>query len=202
MNLKSIIQSARSQTQRLHTVWFIYDIPEKAKLQRQKSDQQMPTVRGRRMGLITKGHQGIWVVMEIFYILIVVVITNCLYLSKLRPVHLKRFIFLYVNYTSLNPQKRRQIFHFLNIIYRASLVAQWLRICLPMQGTRVRALYLEDPTCRGATRPVRHNYWACALEPASHNYWARVLQLLKPKYLEPVLRNKRSHRNEQPAHHN
>ena len=21
---------------------------------------------------------------------------------------------------------------------------------------------LEDPTCRGATRPVSHNYWACA----------------------------------------
>ena len=41
---------------------------------------------------------------------------------------------------------------------RASLVAQWLRICLPMQGTRVRALVREDPTCRGATKPVRHNY--------------------------------------------
>ena len=40
----------------------------------------------------------------------------------------------------------------------ASLVAQWLRICLPMQGTRVRALVREDPTCRGATKPVRHNY--------------------------------------------
>ena len=40
----------------------------------------------------------------------------------------------------------------------ASLVAQWLRICLPMQGTRVRALVCEDPTCRGATRPVSHNY--------------------------------------------
>ena len=39
-----------------------------------------------------------------------------------------------------------------------SLVAQWLRICLPMQGTRVRALVWEDPTCRGATRPVSHNY--------------------------------------------
>ncbi|KAJ8789989.1 hypothetical protein J1605_004741 [Eschrichtius robustus] len=38
-----------------------------------------------------------------------------------------------------------------------SLVAQWLRICLPMQGTRVRALVWEDPTCRGATRPVSHN---------------------------------------------
>ena len=41
---------------------------------------------------------------------------------------------------------------------RASLVAQWLRICLPMQGTRVRALVREDPTCCRATRPVRHNY--------------------------------------------
>ena len=41
-------------------------------------------------------------------------------------------------------------------------MAQWLRICLPMQGTRVRALVWEDPTCRGATRPVSHNYWACA----------------------------------------
>ena len=45
---------------------------------------------------------------------------------------------------------------------RASLVAQWLRICLPNQGTRVRALVWEDPTCRGATRPMSHNYWACA----------------------------------------
>ena len=54
---------------------------------------------------------------------------------------------------------------------RASLVAQWLRICLPTQGTRVRSLVWEAPTCRRATKPVRHNYWACALEPASHNYW-------------------------------
>ena len=40
----------------------------------------------------------------------------------------------------------------------ASLVAQWLRICLPMQGTQVRALVWEDTTCRGATKPVSHNY--------------------------------------------
>ena len=39
-----------------------------------------------------------------------------------------------------------------------SLVAQWLRIRLPMQGTRVRSLVWEDPTCRGATKPMRHNY--------------------------------------------
>ena len=40
----------------------------------------------------------------------------------------------------------------------ASLVAQGLRICLPMQGTRVRSLVWEDPTCHGATKPVGHNY--------------------------------------------
>ena len=34
--------------------------------------------------------------------------------------------------------------------------------CLPMQGTRVWALVWEDPTCRGAAKPVSHNYWACA----------------------------------------
>ena len=39
----------------------------------------------------------------------------------------------------------------------ASLVAQWLRICLLMQGTRVRALVWEDPTCHGAAGPVSHN---------------------------------------------
>ena len=41
---------------------------------------------------------------------------------------------------------------------RTSLVAQWLRVRLPMQGTRVRALVQEDPTCHRATKPVHHNY--------------------------------------------
>ena len=59
-----------------------------------------------------------------------------------------------------------------------SLVAQWLRIRLPMQGTQVRALVQDDPTCHGATKPMRHNYWACTLEPVSHNYWAHKPQLL------------------------
>ena len=57
----------------------------------------------------------------------------------------------------------RQIFSWvIKQMARASLVAQWLRICLPMQGTWVRALVWEDPTCHGATGPVSHNYWACA----------------------------------------
>ena len=46
----------------------------------------------------------------------------------------------------------------LKVYHGASLVAQSLRVCLLMQGTRVRALVWEDPTCRGATGPVSHNY--------------------------------------------
>ena len=51
-------------------------------------------------------------------------------------------------------------------------------------GTQVQALVWEDPTCHRATKPV------------CHNYWAHVPQLLKPMCLEPMLCNKRSHRNE------
>ena len=69
-------------------------------------------------------------------------------------------------------------------------MAQWLRICLPVHGTWVRALVQEDSTCRGVTKPV------------SHNYWARVPQLLKPVRLKPVLHNKRSHCSEKPVHLN
>ena len=58
-------------------------------------------------------------------------------------------------------------FYYLKVVSWASLVVQWLRICLPMQGTRVRALVQEDPTCRVASKPVGYNR-ACALEPAGH----------------------------------
>ena len=51
-----------------------------------------------------------------------------------------------------------RLMHPQEIKQKASLVAQWLRVCLPMQGTRVQALVWEDPTCHGATGPVSHNY--------------------------------------------
>ena len=69
----------------------------------------------------------------------------------------------------------------------ASLVDQWLRIQVPMQGTQVRPLVWEDPTCWGATKPLPHNYWACALE------WELLLR-------KPMLCGKRSHSNEKPMH--
>ena len=76
---------------------------------------------------------------------------------------------------------------------RSSLVTQSWRICLPMQETQVWPLIWEDPTCLGATKPVRHNYWACALEPRSHSYRSR-------NTLEPVLHDKRNHCNKKPTH--
>ena len=51
--------------------------------------------------------------------------------------------------------------------YGTSLLAQWLRIHLPMQGTQVQYLVREDPTRCGATKPMHHNYWACALKQGS-----------------------------------
>ena len=39
-------------------------------------------------------------------------------------------------------------------IKTASLVVQWLRICLPIQGTQVRSLVQEDSTCCKATKHV------------------------------------------------
>ena len=63
-----------------------------------------------------------------------------------------------MNPASINTSRYFVIFLTFKMHQRASLVAQWLGICLPMQGTRVRALVWEDPTCHGATGPMSHNY--------------------------------------------
>ena len=63
-----------------------------------------------------------------------------------------------------------------------SLVAQWIRIHLPMQGTRVWSLV------RGKSHMLRSD-------------WARMPQLQKPARLEPMLCNKRSYRHK-PTHCN
>ena len=85
---------------------------------------------------------------------------------------------------------------FKTIVLGTSLVAQWLRICLPMQGTRVQALVQEDPTCSGAVKPVHHNYWACALEPQLLSLRAITTEARAPRARAP---QQGSHRNEKPA---
>ena len=70
-------------------------------------------------------------------------------------------------------------------------------------GTRVRALAREDPTCRGATKPMHHNYWACALEPVSHNYWACAPRAHAPQQEKPLQWEARTpQRRVAPAHRN
>ena len=97
----------------------------------------------------------------------------------------------------LNSTFKRNVWLIENIQFKnnlkycwTSLVGQWIRIRLPRQGKQVRALVWEDFTCHRAAGPLRHNYWAHALEPSNHNFWAHVLQLPKPVCLEPVLCNK------------
>ena len=79
----------------------------------------------------------------------------------------------------------KDVEHYKNLIKKTivgtSLVVQWLRIHLPMQGTRVRALVWEDPTCRGATKPGRHKYWACALKSP----WATTTEARAPRACAP-----------------
>ena len=65
---------------------------------------------------------------------------------------------------------------------RTTMVAQWLRNLLPMEGTQVRSYMWEDPTWGGAAKPLHHNFWS-------------------PCALEPVLHKKRSHHNEKLTPH-
>ena len=75
-----------------------------------------------------------------------------------------------------------------------------------MQGTQIRALVREDPTCRGATKPVHHNYWArappllslCATTAEVHVPRARAPQQEKPPQWEARTLQQRA----APAHHN
>ena len=54
---------------------------------------------------------------------------------------------------------------------------------------------------RGRSQMPQSN-WARVQQLPSLRSGAHVAQLLKPARLEPVLRNKGSHLNEKPAHHN
>ena len=141
----------------VHTVWFhLY----KGRL--------IYVVRSQNIiyfweGSDRKGYEGDSGVLITFYFLIFVLVTywSIIYFLKIHWSVILCALFGMMLYFKVYKKKSYD---------RASLVVQWLRICLPMQGTWVQALVREDPACRGTTKPVRHNYWACALEPASHNY--------------------------------
>ena len=91
--------------------------------------------------------------------------------------------------STVSPEKSLNL-TFKEATCRTSLVVQWLRIRLPMQGTRVQSLVQEDSTCCQATKP-----------PLSCD-----LQLLSPlaatEALEPMLHSKRSYHSEKLLHRN
>ena len=76
-------------------------------------------------------------------------------------------------------------------VWGGFLMAQWLRIHLPMQETQVQSLIWEEPPCCGATESMHHNYQACALELGICSYCSLLT-------LEPMLHNKRSYLSENP----
>ena len=82
------------------------------------------------------------------------------------------FVFLQI------PQEIRKRREFL---WRTSLMVQWLRIHLLMQGTWVQSLVQEDSICQRAIKPMYH-YWAPVLKPTSHGGMprARAPQQEKP----------------------
>ena len=78
----------------------------------------------------------------------------------------------------------------------ASLVVQWLRICLPVQHMRVQSLLREDPTCCKATMTMCQSaLWsqkAATTEPKGHNYRSPWLRACAPQ--------QGGHHSEKPEH--
>ena len=84
---------------------------------------------------------------------------------------------------------------------RTSLVVQWMRIHLPMQGTWVQSLVQKIPHAAEqlslsttTTEPSLWGPWATTTELLCGNYWNLCT-------LGPVL-HKRSHHSEKPVHRN
>ena len=78
-------------------------------------------------------------------------------------------------------------------VLRASLVAQWLRIWLAMQGMLVRALVPEDSTCCRATRATETATAPAPWRAPSHSCWGWPS-------LEPVLGSKSDRHKQRPTH--
>ena len=56
---------------------------------------------------------------------------------------------------------------------------RWLRISLAMQGTQVRSLLQEEPTCRGTTEAPEPQL----LSPRSRTWEPQLLQPTHPRIL-------------------
>ena len=79
---------------------------------------------------------------------------------------------------------------------KTSLVVQWLRIHLPIQGTQIQSLVQEDSTCHRATKPVYHNY---SHELTCHSYLSpRAQSLCSTTREATVIRSPSTRTREEP----
>ena len=84
------------------------------------------------------------------YIYVYICVCHNLFIHSSVVEHLGYFYFLaVVNNTAMN--------WYTGICLQIPLAAQWIRICLPMQGTRFQSLVLEDSTCHEAAKPMRQS---------------------------------------------
>lgn len=109
MNLRCITAKWKeARVKRLHTAWsHLYDILRKGKpsVVKQTSDFQG---LGMRTG-VTKGPENIWRVMQLFHCWLVVVKWLYAVIKTHRTIHTQKWIFLYVNSTSINKILMRTI---------------------------------------------------------------------------------------------
>ena len=64
---------------------------------------------------------------------------------------------------------------------RISLVAQWIRICLPMQGTWVQSQFQEDSICHGATKSGSLQLEKACVQQQRHSSTKNKYENLKKK---------------------
>ena len=70
-----------------------------------------------------------------------------------------------------------------------SLMVQWLRICLPVQGTWVRSLVQKDPTCCRAPTPAHRLHWGCTPETLALQWEKPLNEKLHSTTAQPTHRN-------------
>ena len=74
--------------------------------------------------------------------------------------------------------------------------SEWLRICLAVQGTWLRALLQDNPTCYRATNSMCHDSWASAPEPTCWSTEAFMPQACVPTQENSLQQEGAGHCNE------
>ena len=123
------------------------------------------------VNIIHLNFTGLWVVFKCYFLFSFIIVKPC----KAR-VHFWFYIYTCLSNSILKiihlPWEFRRILFSLERVHEGGLPGGSVvrnPTHLPMQETWVWSLIWEDPTCCGATKPVHHKYWTCALEPRSHS---------------------------------